>query len=240
MGADGPNSPVRAYAGIESYGWAYDTRAIVATMNHAPRLQILQKPNTTAYQRFLPTGPIAFLPLSPTASSLVWSTKPALAAALSAADPRALALMINAAFRLPEVSVRYLHRLWLENPQDLSAERVLDEIQWREHSHSIDMHSAYSSRSSNATGIPPSGAELVPPAVTSIQPGTVASFPLRLTHADTYIGLDERGSRTALLGDAAHTIHPLAGQGLNMGLADAQALADCIASSVGVGADIGK
>ncbi|KAJ3551493.1 hypothetical protein NM688_g4672 [Phlebia brevispora] len=35
IGADGHNSPVRKYAGIESYGWAYDTHAIVATLHHA-------------------------------------------------------------------------------------------------------------------------------------------------------------------------------------------------------------
>lgn len=240
VGADGPNSPVRAYAGIESSGWAYDTRAIVATLNHTPRLENLQNPNTTAYQRFLPTGPIAFLPLSPTVSSLVWSTKPSLASALSAADPQALAFMINAAFRLPEVSVQYLHRLWQEDPQKITPEILLEEIKWRERSHNIDHNSAYSSQGVASSGVPPSDAEAIPPAVISVQHGTIASFPLRMTHADSYIGMDERGSRTVLLGDAAHTIHPLAGQGLNMGLADAQALANCVTSAVNVGADIGK
>ncbi|KAI5120265.1 hypothetical protein M0805_004601 [Coniferiporia weirii] len=240
VGADGPNSPVRSYAGIESYGWAYDTRAIVATLNHAPRLPGLQTPNTTAYQRFLPTGPIAFLPLSPTASSMVWSTKPSLATALAAVDPQVLVHMINAAFRLPEVSMRHLHRIMLEGGEQTSPEALLDEIRWRERSHDIDQYSAYSSLTSDAVGIPPIDAESLPPVVTSIQPGTVASFPLRLTHADSYIGEGERGSRTVLLGDAAHTIHPLAGQGLNMGLADAQSLAECIYSAVLVGGDIGS
>ena len=208
-------------------------------MSHAPRLEGLQHPNTTAYQRFLPTGPIAFLPLSPTVSSLVWSTKPALAAALTAADPQVLALMVNAAFRLPEVSMRHLHDLLLEEQEPITPDSILSEIQWRERSHDIDQHSAYSSLCSDVVGIPPNDADLLPPPVVSIQPGTIASFPLKMTHADTYIGEDERGSRVALLGDAAHTTHPLAGQGLNMGLADAQALADCIHESVLVGGDIG-
>ncbi|KAG6870493.1 hypothetical protein C0992_013233, partial [Termitomyces sp. T32_za158] len=83
VGADGFNSPVRSYAQIPSFGWSYDTMGIVATMVHPPR-GAFQAPNTIAYQRFLPTGPIAFLPLSPTVSSLVWSTRPHIASALTA------------------------------------------------------------------------------------------------------------------------------------------------------------
>ncbi|KAH0834049.1 hypothetical protein J3R83DRAFT_11314 [Lanmaoa asiatica] len=60
IGADRFNSPVCSYAGISSYGWSYDMQAIVATLNHA--LQgAFKKPNYMAYQRYLPTGPIAFL-----------------------------------------------------------------------------------------------------------------------------------------------------------------------------------
>ncbi|KAL5537174.1 COQ6 [Sanghuangporus sanghuang] len=240
VGADGPNSPVRKFAGIESYGWAYDTRAIVATLYHAPRVEGLQNPNTTAYQRFLPTGPIAFLPLSSTASSFVWSTKPAIAAALTNVDGQILAHMINAAFRLPEVSLRHLYRIIMEEQENLTPEMILEEIRWRERSHSIDQYSAYSSYATEALGVPADDADLVPPVVKSVQEGTVASFPLRLSHADSYIGEDGRGARTALLGDAAHTTHPLAGQGLNMGLGDAQALADAINDAVLVGGDIGS
>ena len=51
-----------------------------------------------------------------------------------------------------------------------------------------------------------------------------ASWPLALSKADRWVG-----PGWALVGDAAHTVHPLAGQGLNLGLADARELADVIA-----------
>lgn len=48
-------------------------------------------------------------------------------------------------------------------------------------------------------------------------------FPLRMQHVEQYIG-----KKWALLGDAAHVIHPLAGQGMNLGLLDAAVLAECL------------
>jgi ubiquinone biosynthesis monooxygenase Coq6 len=194
-------------------------------------------PNTTAYQRFLPTGPIAFLPLSPTASSLVWSTSPALATALTKADPAVLTSMVNAAFRLPEPSIHYLHRRLLETPST-SPDDLRAEIAFREQAHGIPPDSVRGSANVNFdetnVGIPDQDADSFPPPVANIQPGTVASFPLRFRHAEAYIG-----RRTALLGDAAHIIHPLAGQGLNLGLADAAALARCIHTAIMHGSDIG-
>jgi len=241
VGADGFNSPVRAYAGIESYGWAYDTHAVVATMCHPPR-SAFQTPNTVAYQRFLPTGPIAFLPLSDSVSSLVWSTKPHLAASLKALEPSVLAGFINAAFRLPEVSMTYLYDRMLEKQaagSSLSNEEFVEELNFRERAHSIDGRSAYSTQPSTLQGIPANDAELVPPLVSSLQLGSVASFPLRFSHAESYLG-EGAGARTVLVGDAAHTIHPLAGQGLNLGIADAEALATCIQVAMSYGGDIGS
>jgi ubiquinone biosynthesis monooxygenase Coq6 len=241
VGADGFNSPVRSYAGISSYGWSYDAQAIVATLSHLPKASF-QASNNVAYQRFLPTGPIAFLPLSPTESSLVWSTKPALAHALSKSEPAVLANMINAAFRLPAISMHYLHNIILETLAGgsyITPTQIHNEISWRERSHHIDAHSAYASVSSvQDVGIPPADSDALPPLVTSIQPGSIASFPLRFNHADSYIG-EGAGSRTVLIGDAAHTVHPLAGQGLNMGLGDVECLYRCIQNAVLYGGDVG-
>lgn len=82
----------------------------------------------------------------------------------------------------------------------------------------------------------------LPPPVARVQEGSVASFPLRLSHVESYLGQpkDGRDLRTALVGDAAHTIHPLAGQGLNMGLGDIQALVKTLETTVADGGDVGQ
>ncbi len=61
------------------------------------------------------------------------------------------------------------------------------------------------------------------------------SFPLSLLHAERYID-----TRLALVGDAAHAIHPIAGQGLNMGLRDTAALAEVLVDSARLGLDLGS
>jgi ubiquinone biosynthesis monooxygenase Coq6 len=58
VGADGPNSLVRKFAKIESRGWSYDRMGVVATLKSEPSWI-----TPTAWQRFLPSGPIAHLPV---------------------------------------------------------------------------------------------------------------------------------------------------------------------------------
>src|SRR4029079_3830159 len=61
------------------------------------------------------------------------------------------------------------------------------------------------------------------------------SYPLRLHLARSYVQ-----HRFALIGDAAHTIHPIAGQGLNLGLKDAAALAETVLDAARLGLDFGR
>ena len=118
--------------------------------------------------------------------------------------------MVNAAFRLSVVDLDYMFTL---------ASNQLSEFQWRD--------SVHPSTASEQKGE-------IPHLVSSVQEGSIASFPLRLRHASSYTT-----HRIALIGDAAHTIHPVAGQGLNMGLNDSKALAQAIEYAVCHGADIG-
>ena len=209
VGADGANSPVRQFADIPAKGWDYGRHGVVATLTTDQSFS--SDHLRTAYQRFLPTGPIALLPLPGNKASLVWSTIPQQAAKLKQLNKQDFTAMVNAAFRLLPVDITYM----LEHMPS----GQLDELTWRE-------------QSTNSTdlGLPSSF-----PRITDVQENSIASFPLRMRHADTYTG-----HRVALIGDAAHTIHPLAGQGLNLGLADAESLAAVIASGMEVGADIGS
>jgi ubiquinone biosynthesis monooxygenase Coq6 len=206
IGADGANSPVRTFAGIESRGWDYDRHGVVATLELEGDGWGGQH-HKTAYQRFLPTGPIAMLPLPGKFATLVWSTTPANAAKLKSLSAKDFIALVNAAFRLSPVDLAYMHR-------DTSGQA--EELVWRTEHYDID-------------------AETIPQNVVGVQEGTIASFPLKMRHADTYIG-----ERIALVGDAAHTIHPLAGQGLNQGLGDVQSLVNAVQYAVEHGQDVGN
>lgn len=137
--------------------------------------------------------------------------------------------MVNAAFRLSHVDIDYIKDL---------GEGIAEEVQWRERVSQFD----YSR---------------VPARIIGVQDRSVASFPLRMRHADSYIA-----ERVALVGlefypffwllafnfgwlmkyyrDAAHTVHPLAGQGLNQGIGDVQSLIKTLEAAIQYGQDIGS
>ncbi len=66
------------------------------------------------------------------------------------------------------------------------------------------------------------------------QPGVRTKYPLALTRVSAYVH-----PRLALIGNAAHTVHPVAGQGFNLGLRDVAALAEVLVAAGRDGADIG-
>lgn len=156
IGADGAASLSRKLAGIETLGWDYDQRAFVTHVRtEHPHQQ-------TAWQRFLPDGPIAFLPLADGRSSIVWTTTPEHAERLTSCPLDSLSEELRSAIG------GILGRIEVAAPR--------------------------------------------------------AHFPLRLTHARSYCK-----PRFALVGDAAHAVHPLAGQGVNLGFMDCAALVQVLA-----------
>ena len=158
VGADGANSWVRQAVNIETRGWDYDQKAVVTTVKTS------QSHQETAWQRFLPTGPLAFLPLTEGRSSIVWS----------ATHDRADQLLA------------------------LSDDEFIAELV-----------ASFDARLGKVESVTPR-----------------LAFPLKLQHATTYIS-----ERVVLIGDAAHTIHPLAGQGVNLGFMDAATLAQVLADA---------
>ena len=73
----------------------------------------------------------------------------------------------------------------------------------------------------------------MPPIVDAVHTKRFA-FPLVFQNAESYVG-----HRMALIGDAAHRIHPLAGQGLNLGLSDVAYLSNALVAAKKGGQDIG-
>ncbi len=158
VAADGANSQIRHQAEFLMREWDYNHKAIVATV------QTSKKHQQTAWQRFLPEGPLAFLPLQSSNfdehfCSIVWSATP-----------------------------QYADNLMALGDQEFCE----------------NLATAFEYRLGKITAV-----------------GSRVCFPLKQRHAVSYVkpGL-------ALVGDAAHTIHPLAGQGINLGLLDVRALAE--------------
>ena len=167
VAADGAASPLREQFGIGVSAAVYGQQGIVCTIR-------TEKPHErVARQRFLPTGPLAFLPLADGSTSIVWSADDSEATHLMALDDEAFCAALGVA-----------------------SEGVLG-------------------------------------AITSC--GKRGAFPLRRQHAETYIA-----PHAALIGDAAHVVHPLAGQGANLGFLDAAALVEVVTEARDAGRNFGQ
>ncbi|KAI9290679.1 ubiquinone biosynthesis hydrox [Neoconidiobolus thromboides FSU 785] len=209
VGADGANSKVRLFADIESFGWDYSQRGVVATVVFDPPLK--EEDPFVGYQRFLPTGPIALLPLDKQHSNLVWSMTPKMAENIKLLSSNMVSKLIKAAFSAEEGDLQYIINQ-LEN----GTIEVCDlELDWRP--------KFTSPASSNSF-----------PSISNIVDNTVASFPLKLRHVSRYVI-----PRITLIGDAAHSMHPLAGQGLNLGLGDVESLTKQLTRGWRGGVDLG-
>lgn len=158
VAADGADSTLRQLAGIEVDQHDYQQRGVVAYVDSALPNQ------STAWQRFLPTGPLALLPVAAQRSSIVWT--------------------------LPDAEAQRLLQL-----PDADFNRELTR--------------AFGGRLGELQVVSPR-----------------AAFPLRRQLARQYVA-----GRVVALGDAAHVVHPLAGQGVNLGLRDVEALQRWLAPS---------
>ena len=164
LGADGAASRVRELAGLSISERDYGQRGLVAYVCTA------RPHEDTCWQRFLPGGPLAFLPCSDGRSSIVWTVAEA------------------------------------------EAQRLLnvDETSFR-----AELTRAFDARLGEVT------------AVSERQ-----AFPLRRKLVRQMLH-----GRIALIGDAAHVVHPLAGQGVNLGLRDVAALAALVREAQSAGRD---
>ena len=167
VGADGRNSELANRADIKKSGWKYNQSALVCAIEHEA------DHNGVAWQYFMPSGPLAVLPMTGKRSCIVWTEQNANAKAINLLD-----------------ETRYTKILAARLGNFLGKFKIIG-----------DRH----------------------------------TYPLELSIADRFI--DER---LALIGDAAHSVHPIAGQGLNAGFKDIAVLAHIIQDAHHRGEDLGS
>ena len=99
VAADGARSRIRDLAGFRTVGWSYHQRGLVATV-------ATDVPNDTAWQRFLPTGPLALLPVRDGYSNVVWTVTPEMARQLESSSSQGFADAVNKALQQDPGSIQ--------------------------------------------------------------------------------------------------------------------------------------
>lgn len=192
VGADGANSIVRNSMDVNNFSLSYKQMGVVATLElNAEEAS----GNSVAWQRFLPSGPVAMLPLTDTLSSLVWSTNVEHAKELLRMEPENFIDALNDAY-LKSYKSNTIVNAFMKTVEGVLA---LNKNKFQQ----------------------------LPPKVVKLQEGSRAAFPLGFGHASSYVS-----SGVALIGDAAHRVHPLAGQGVNLGFGDVVTLTDILAEAI--------
>jgi len=176
IAADGANSKVRQLVNIGITAWDYQQSAMLINV----KTQIPSQDIT--WQQYLPSGPVAFLPLSK--SSVASESK---AENIEQGGYASL--------------VWYNQRDEIKRLTSLTNQQLQQEI-----------------------------LAVFPKRLGNIEVIAKGAFPLTRRHANTY-----HNNRVLLLGDAAHTINPMAGQGVNLGFKDVKALQVVIVNAIANG-----
>uniref|UniRef100_A0A8C1HNG3 Ubiquinone biosynthesis monooxygenase COQ6, mitochondrial n=1 Tax=Cyprinus carpio carpio TaxID=630221 RepID=A0A8C1HNG3_CYPCA len=153
---------------------------------------------------------------------------------------------VVAVLHLSELSDTESSLVWSTSHQhaeellQLDEESFVDAINsafWSNENHSELVETAGSLfRTALSVLMPDSGsARQLPPSVAGIGPKSRVVFPLGMGHATEYIR-----HRVAIIGDAAHRVHPLAGQGANLGFGDVAYLTKVLSQAAFNGKDLGK
>jgi ubiquinone biosynthesis monooxygenase Coq6 len=244
VGADGNQSVVRRLSGIPTWGWNYGAEAIVATISIRDVLPseseansrdnpVSSHYNSTAWQKYLPTGPLAVLPLWNGYASIVWSMPSVEAKKMKTLSNSEFLKKLNEVLKTPPKTDRWS----VFGPDDAinlppfarSAQKIMGEPFLGKLKHEVaSVFDAFLSAGqlSDPFTVPYEIKHICSPRL---------SFPLSFQQAKYY-----SANRVVLLGDAAHSIHPQAGQGLNLAIADVEKLSEIITSAVSSGEDFGS
>ncbi|KAL3792514.1 hypothetical protein HJC23_008436 [Cyclotella cryptica] len=248
VAADGANSFVRKSVGnFPMMTRSYGRKAVTCTveLDTSKSYQGMAK---TAFQRFLPYGPIALLPVwnsvdtnqtsGPIYANVVWSTTPSEANhLLSLSSSDFVSTLNHYLCQGPNVNPSLLADSTVPCINGSVFTKLAKEIDsfLRTANTALTMGTWTESPSRNFFRMPPRSVRVASP---------ILGFDLTLSHVLTSSGSGSRrggytSPRVALVGDAAHTMHPMAGQGLNLGMADVHALANLVKEAVDSGMDVG-